>query len=200
MTAAKRLHFPCSCVSGGPGRYSDPWADIARHKLLPQGTKEDIINLVAREPKTISQLAQALSLSAPSVHTHITDLMKSELLRESREWQKRYPTERYYEPNFPILKANDCAEFSELCETISQKLATLFEEQSPELERVFANTDLARQGWSFNDVSQFVFANIQRNARALLEENGMLKPAKMHGNGSEWVYWAEEPTNHSDQE
>jgi len=187
-------------VSGGPGRYSDPWADIARHKLLPQGTKEDIINLVAREPKTISQLAQALSLSAPSVHTHITDLMKSELLRESREWQKRYPTERYYEPNFPILKANDCAEFSELCETISQKLAALFEEQSPELERVFANTDLARQGWSFNDVSQFVFANIQRNARALLEENGMLKPAKMHGNGSEWVYWAEEPTNHSDQE
>jgi hypothetical protein len=197
VTAAKRLHFPCACVSGGPSRYSDPWADIARHKLLPQGTKEDIINLVATGPKTISQLAQALNLSAPSVHTHITDMIKSELLRESCEWQKRYPTERYYEPNFPVLKADDCAELTALCEGISQKLAELFEEQSPDLERAFAKTELARQGWTITDVTQFVFANIQRKARALLEEKGMLKTAELHANGSEWVYWAEEPMNHS---
>src|SRR4051812_4119997 len=102
------LRFPCECVSSRPGGYSDPWAEISRNRLLPDGTKEEILNLVSREPKTISQLAEALHLSLPSIHTHITDMMKSELLRESVEWEKKYPTERYYEPNFPVLKAEEC--------------------------------------------------------------------------------------------
>src|SRR6185503_19214825 len=105
----KGLRFPCECVSSRPGGYSDPWAEITKNKLLPNGTKEEILNLVAREPKTISQLAEALKLSLPSVHTHINDMMKSELLRESEEWEKNYPTERYYEPNFPVFKAEECA-------------------------------------------------------------------------------------------
>src|SRR5262245_36452860 len=98
------LRFPCECVSGGDKGYSDPWAEIAQKKLLPNGSKEQILNLVAREPRTISQLAEALALSPPSVHAHINDLMKSELLRESEKWEKKYPAERYYEPNFPVFK------------------------------------------------------------------------------------------------
>src|SRR6266576_3937142 len=109
------LRFPCECVSSRPGDYSDPWAEITKHRLLPDGTKEEILNLVAREPKTISQLAEALDLSLPSVHTHINDMMRSELLRESKEWEKKYPTERYYEPNFPVFKTEECAEFKTLC-------------------------------------------------------------------------------------
>src|SRR5678816_4534398 len=107
----RRLRFPCECVSSGPGGYSDPWSEITRNKLLPDGTKEEILNLVAREPKTISQLAEALTLSAPSVHTHINDMMKSQLLRESEAWEKKHPTERYYEPNLPVFKAKECQEF-----------------------------------------------------------------------------------------
>ena len=56
----KGLRFPCECVSGLPGGYTDPWADVTKRKLLPNGTKEQIITLVANEPKTLSQLAQAL--------------------------------------------------------------------------------------------------------------------------------------------
>jgi predicted ArsR family transcriptional regulator len=82
---------------------TDPWSEITKRKLLPNGTKEESLNLVAREPKTISQLAEALDLSSPSVHTPINDMMMSELLRESEEWEKKYPTERYYEPNFPVF-------------------------------------------------------------------------------------------------
>src|ERR1041385_4325995 len=107
----KGLRFPCECVSGLAGGYSDPWADVTKRKLLPNGTKEQIVTLLAEEPKTISQLAQALSLSAPSVHTHINDMLQSELLRESEEFEKRHPSERYYEPNFPVFKAGECAEF-----------------------------------------------------------------------------------------
>ena len=84
----KGLRFPCECVSAGAGGYSDPWAEITKHKLLPDGTKEEILNVLAQGPKTITQIAETLSLSAPSVHTHVSDMLRSELLREAVEWEK----------------------------------------------------------------------------------------------------------------
>jgi DNA-binding transcriptional ArsR family regulator len=189
----KSLRFPCECVSGGPGGYSDPWADITRKKLLPNGTKEEILNLVAREPKTISQLAEALRLSPPSVHTHINDMMKSELLRESEEWEKKYPAERYYEPNFPVFKAKECAEFKALCEEMSKELVAMFEKKRQKMERAFRKTSLPQQGWGLSDITQCVYANMYRGARALLEQRGLLSPREKHANGAKWIFWAEEP-------
>ena len=188
----KGLRFPCECVSGLQGGYTDPWADITKRKLLPNGTKEQIVTLVAEEPKTISQLAQALNLSAPSVYTHINDMLESELLRESQEFEKRHPSERYYEPNFPIFKAKECAEFRELCDEMAQQLANLFERRRAAMERAFRNTDLPDQGWELTDVTQCLYANMYRSARALLEQRGLLKSRQPHANGAEWIFWAEE--------
>jgi DNA-binding transcriptional ArsR family regulator len=187
------LQFACECVSGRRGGYSDPWAAIAKNKLLPNGTKEEILNLVAREPKTISQLAEALKLSPPSVFTHINDMMKSELLRESEEWEKKHPTERYYEPNFPVFRAEDCAEFEGVCREMAEQVVALFEKKRPQMERAFARTSLASGGWELTDVTQCLYANLQRSARALLEQRGLLSPREKHKNGAEWVFWAEEP-------
>src|SRR5260370_31475240 len=170
--ALKSLRFPCECVAGGRGGYSDPWSEITKNKLLPNGTKEEILNLVAREPKTISQLAEALDLSPPSVHTHINDMMKSELLRESEEWEKKYPTELYYEPNFPEFKATECAQIRTLCEEMSQQAVALFEKKRAKMERAFAKTPLANQGWKFSDITQCLYADMQRSARTLLEGRG----------------------------
>jgi DNA-binding transcriptional ArsR family regulator len=192
-TAMKALRFPCECVSGGPGGYSDPWAEIARKKLLPNGTKEEILNLVAREPRTISQLAEALALSAPSVHTHVSDMIKSELIRESEEWEKQHPTERYYEPNFPVFGAEECAEFRGLCDEVAQQIATLVEKKRAKMERAFGRTGLADRGWDLSDVTQCLYANMQRGARLLLEERGLLVPREKHTNGAAWIFWAEEP-------
>ena len=188
----KGLRFPCECVSSRPGGYSDPWAEITRNKLLPNGTKEEILNLVAREPKTISQLAEALDLSPPSVHTHINDMMKSELLRESEEWEKKYPTERYYEPNFPVFKAEECAEFVQLCEEMSKDLVTMFEKRRNKMERAFRKPGLSNQGWELADITQCLFANMYRSARTLLEHRGLLSPPEKHTNGARWIFWAEE--------
>lgn len=190
---SKALRFPCECVSGLAGGYTDPWADIARHRLLPNGTKEQILNLVAAEPRTISQLAQALELSAPSVHTHVNDLVKSELLRESEEYEKRHPTERYYEPNFPVFKEEECDEFRDLCDEMAQQVAALFERRRTKIERAFRRTSLADQGWEVCDVTQCLYANMYRNARALLEQRGSLMPRQKHENGAEWIFWAEIP-------
>ena len=187
------LRYPCECVSNSPGGYSDPWADITKRKLLPNGTKEQILTLVAREPKTISQLAQALKLSPPSVHTHVNDMLNSELLRESEEFEKRYPTERYYEPNFPVFKAEECAEFKKLCTEMAEQFATLFERHRAKIERAFSKTSLQDQGWELPDITQCLYANVYRNARTALEERGLLRSRVKHANGAEWIFWAEEP-------
>jgi len=190
---SKGLRFPCECVSAGRGGYSDPWAEITKRKLLPNGTKEEILNLVAREPKTISQLAEALDLSSPSVHTHINDMMKSELLRESEEWEKKYPTERYYEPNFPVFRAEECVEFKALCDEMSKELVAMFERKGKKIDRAFRETGLSKQGWELSDVTQCLYANMQRAARTLLEQRGLLSPRQKHENGAAWIFWAEEP-------
>lgn len=188
----KGLRFPCECVSGLPGGYTDPWADVTKRKLLPNGTKEQIITHVANEPKTLSQLAQALNLSPPSVHTHINDMLKSELLRESAEYEKKHPTERYYEPNFPIFKAQECAEFQTLCDEMAQQLATMFERRQAKIEKAFRKTSLPDHGWELSDVTHCLYANMYRSARTLLEERGLLSSREKHANGAEWIFWAEE--------
>jgi DNA-binding transcriptional ArsR family regulator len=186
------LHFPCECVSAAPGGYSDPWAEVTKNKLLPNGTKEQIVNLVAKEPRTISQLATALKLAPPSVYTHITELMKSELLRESEEWEKKYPTERYYEPNFPVFKAKECEEFKALCEEMSKEIVALFESNRSRMEGAFRKTSLPKHGWELSDITQCLYANMQRAARAELEQRGMLTARQKHANGAEWIFWAED--------
>lgn len=188
----KGLRFPCECVSGLASGYTDPWAEVTKRRLLPNGTKELILNQLAHEPKTLSQLAQALNLSPPSVHTHLNEMLQSELLRESEEFEKKHPTERYYEPNFPVFKAGECAEFLELCEEMAEQLATLFERRRAKMEQAFRKTSLPDQGWEFVDVTQCLYANMYRSARTLLEQRGLLTPREKHANGAEWIFWAEE--------
>ena len=187
------LRFACECVSARRGGYSEPWAAIAKHKLLQDGTKEEILNLLAREPKTISQLAEALSLSPPSVYAHVNDMMKSELLRESIEWEKKHPSERYYELNFPVFRAEDCAEFKALCQEMAEQVVALFEKKRQQIESAFARTSFPSRGWELTDVTQCLYANMQRSARTLLEQRGLLRQREKHANGAEWVFWAEEP-------
>lgn len=189
----KGLRFACECVSSREGGYSDPWAAVAKNKLLPDGTKEEIINLLAREPMTISQLAQALNLSPPSVHAHVAEMLRSELLREAAEWEKTHRAERYYEPNFPVFGAEDCAEFEAVCQEMAEQVAALFEKKRRQMERAYRKTGFRLRGWELKDVTQCLYANMQRRARTLLEQRGLLAPPGKHANGVEWVFWAEEP-------
>ena len=194
MTASNEhngLRFACECVSSQSG-YGDPWSSVSQKKLLPDGTKEEILNAIAREPKTIAQLAKELELSQPSIHRHIGEMIASELLRESEEWERQYPTERYYEPNFPVVRVTERAEFEATCKEMAERLADLFEKRRGQLERVFDKTDLTNRGWVFSDIAQYLFASVQRGARELLEQRGTLPVREKHRNGAEWLFWAEE--------
>ena len=189
----RALHFPCECISAQHG-YSDPWTAVTQHNLLNEGTKERVLNAVARQPKTIAHLAKELGLSQPAIHRHVNEMLKSELLREATEWEKRHPAENYYEPNFPVIKAADKAAFESICRTMAAAIADLFEAKQAELERAMQRTSLADQGLRFSDVGQFCYASAQRGARQLLEERGVLPRPQKHENGAEWVFWAEEST------
>jgi DNA-binding transcriptional ArsR family regulator len=191
--AFEGLRFPCECVSASQGGYSDPWAEITKNNLLPNGTKEAILNVLARGPNTITQIAEELGLSAPSIHSHVRDMLRSELLREAVEWEKTHPAERYYEPNFPIFKPAECAEFVALCEEMSKALVKLFEKRRQNMERAFRKTDLSKRGWELSDVTQCLFTNMYRGARTQLEESGLLSPRAKHANGALWIFWAEQP-------
>lgn len=196
MDAPKKfneLNFPCECVSARDENYSDPWAGIAKRRLIVDGTKEQIINLLAREPRTISQLAKELNIAPPTVHKHIAELVASELLRNSEATEKLHSKERYYEPNFPVVFADDRSAFEEICEDMCEQMAEMIEQARPRFEGAFKRTALGEKGWEFPDVSQYLYACIQRGARKLLEERGTLSPAEKHRNGVEWVFWAEEP-------
>ena len=112
-------------------------------------------------------------------------------MRESEEYEKRHPSERYYEPNFPVFKAEECEEFRGLCDEMAQQLATLFERRRAKIERAFNRTNLAEHGWEVSDVTQCLYANMYRSARALLEQRSVLTPRQKHGNGAERIFWAE---------
>jgi len=187
----RRLEFACECVSAHGG-YGDPWAGLAQRKLLSHGTKEEILCSVARGPKTIAQLARELSLSPPSVFSHITELVTSDLIRAADGFPKLHPSERYYEPNFPVVSRAERAEFDSLCEELSEQFASLFSHKLKKLERVFDGTGMPARGWKFEDLAQYLYTRVQRGARERLEDSGALPQRRPHHNGAEWLFWAEE--------
>jgi hypothetical protein len=199
MTEKKKfndLFFSCECVSARPEAYSDPWAAIAKNRLIVDGTKEQILNIVARKPRTISQLAKTLKIAPPSVHAHVSEMLTSELLRDSEETEKLHSKERYYEPNFPVVFSDDKKEFDTICSEMCDRMAEVFEDARPRFEDAFRRTGLEQKGWNFADVTQYLYACIQRGARKRLEDRGSLGTAEPRNNGLEWVFWAEEADVH----
>ena len=185
-----KLQFACECVSA-EGGYSDPWAPVAQNGLLPDSTKEKIVTVVAREPRTVAQIAKEIRVSKATVHGHVGELLASELLREAEAHEKRHPVERYYEPNFPVVARDERDELEAVCGEMAERFADLFEGGRAAFGEAFERTALGERGWRFEDLSQYLFAKVQRTARELLEARGALEPRAPHRNGVEWVFWAE---------
>jgi DNA-binding transcriptional ArsR family regulator len=189
----RRLRFACQCASAVPVA-EDPWVAIPRQRKLNDGTKELILNLIHRQPRTITQLADLLGISAPAVHRHITELIAGELIREvdAPADGRRSGPKRYYAPNFPIVLATDRAVLQPILENLAIDIAAAFRGHREALAAAFAQTTLSESEGSFETLLHYLYATAVRTARAQLEAESGLPPWPEHADGSRWVWWAEE--------
>ena len=86
-----RLRFSCACCSAVPIA-EDPWVAIVNQRKLNDSTKELILNAIYRLPRTITQLAELLGISARAVHRHAGEMLASELIKGgARRWPGSAP-------------------------------------------------------------------------------------------------------------
>jgi DNA-binding transcriptional ArsR family regulator len=194
VTDERRLRLACSCASAS-AVMSDPRAAIPRDGKLNDGTKELILNALADQPRTITQLADLLGISSPAVHRHVTDLLASEVIREvaAPPDGRPSPLERYYGPNFPVVLATDRATLQPVLNDLAEAFVVAFLERQGALAEAFAGTGLPAREEPFEALLHYLYATAARLARERLELTGDLPPWPEHADGSRWVWWAEEP-------
>jgi predicted ArsR family transcriptional regulator len=187
------LRFACACASAAPVA-EDPWVAISQQGKLKNGTKELILNALYRRPRTTAQLAQVLGLSAPAVHRHVAELLASELIREvaAPEDGRRSAIERYFRPNFPVVLAADRAALQPALDELADAFAAVFRDRQALLAEAFRRTGLPAREEPFEALLHYLYAEATRTARARLEAERGLPPWPEHGDGSRWVWWAEE--------
>jgi hypothetical protein len=193
VDAVHRLRFACACASAVPVA-EDPWVAIVNQRKLNDGTKELILNAIYRQPRTITQLAELLGISAPAVHRHIVDMLADELIQEVELAAPRRSrgSERYYRPNFPVVLAADQARLQPVLEDLAADIAMAFHRRQEALADAFAHTSLPDRGEPVEMLLHYLYTTATRLARARLEADGALPPWPEHDDGSRWIWWAEE--------
>ncbi len=188
-----RLRFACACASAVPIA-EDPWVAIVNQRKLNDGTKESILNAIYRQPRTTTQIAELLGISAPAVHRHVVDLLGDELIREVDlvAPQRSRGSERYYRPNFPVVLAADRAALQPVLEELAAGIAAVFRQRQEALTHAFTETSLPARGEPVEILLHYLYATATRLARARLEADGDLPPWPEHTDGSRWIWWAEE--------
>src|SRR5215207_376761 len=188
-----RLRFACACASAFPSG-EDPWVAISQQRKLNDGTKELILNAIYRQPRTITQLAELLGISAPAVHRHVVDMLADELIQEVDlvAPQRSRGSERYYRPNFPVVLAAERATLQPVLEDLAVDIAAAFQRGQEALTNAVAQTSLPTRGEPVEMLLHYLYATATRLARARLEADGALPPWPEHADGSRWIWWAEE--------
>jgi hypothetical protein len=188
-----RLRFACACASAFPSG-EDPWVAIVNQRKLNDGTKELILNAIYRQPRTITQLAELLGISAPAVHRHVVDMLADDLIQEVdlAPPQRSRGSERYYRPNFPVVLAADRDALQPVLEDLAADIAAVFQQRQEALANALAETSLSARGEPVELLHHYLYATATRLARARLEAAGSLPPWPEHADGSRWIWWAEE--------
>jgi predicted transcriptional regulator len=180
---SKALSFSCGHISED----ADPWSYVSNSGILDAETRLLILEHIYRGPKTVTQLAHEFGLSQPAVHRHVMDMLHVGIIREAdlSDGEKRFRVEKYYEPNFPVIFESDFKAFQKELETISRRIVEIFEREKSALKEKFENTHLQKAGWTFEDITFYLFDKSERMARDQLQDREFF-PEK------EWIFFAEE--------
>jgi DNA-binding transcriptional ArsR family regulator len=159
--------------------------------MFKDGTKEEILNELHRSPQTIAQYAKNHDLSQPTVHRHMSGLLRHGLIREAETSEKGYVAERYYQPNFPVITKDDQALFEESILALARELAGTITRSLPHLKEAFERSDATRKGWKFEEIAQYLVFTAQREARKKLEAENILA-TQLKSAGLDFLFWATE--------
>jgi predicted ArsR family transcriptional regulator len=167
---------------------------IVNQRKLNDGTRELILNAIYRQPRTITQLAELLGISAPAVHRHVAGLLADELIQEVDRpaTEQSRGSERYYRPSFPVVLTADQATLQPVLEDLATDIAAAFLRRREALANAFTDTSLPSRGEPVETLLHYLYATATRLARARLEVDGALPPWPEHADGSHWIWWAEE--------
>src|SRR5215212_489302 len=161
-----RLRFACACATAVPVA-QDPWVAIVNQRKLNDGTRELILNAIYQQPRTITQLAELLSISAPAVHRHIVNMLADQLIHEvdPAAAEQIRGSERYYRPNLLIVLAADRAALQPVLEEIAADVAAVFRQGQEALAKAFADTSLPARGEQVETLLHYLYATATRLAR-----------------------------------
>ncbi len=184
-----RLKFPCDCISSTPS-CEEPWAAVAKEGMFKDGTKEQILNIVHRQPSTVAQMAKATGLSQPTILRHVAEMVEDGLLSELAKEVKEYSFERYYKPGFPVVARHDQVLLDPEIENIAVEQAAQLARRLEGLRPLYGKTQAASEGWEFEEFAHYLFHSILRETRKKLEEQGLLETASRQPIG--FIFWGAE--------
>lgn len=122
-------------------------------------TRKIILAKISRTPMTVTQLADALSLSRTAIFDHVKDMERRGLIKEVEPSEKLYRVEKYYGLNVPLCTWEDYQTIRGTYEEMKKELAKsipqinkIFKRYEKELLAAFDKTSMKAKGYTADDV------------------------------------------------
>ncbi len=140
---------------------------------LNSETRRIILNRICERPMTGAQIAAEIGISRASVSDHLRVLRQAGVIREAGlgRGEKRYVVEKYYTPNFPVMRLEDQEKLRGLAGEIGRKVATLVEGYVDRMMEAFEETSAADEGWNLRDVYPYIQGMIREAESEALGQN-----------------------------
>jgi len=154
---------------------------------IPFSSRDRLVAALADRPRTVAQLAQAFSLSQPTMLEQVRRALAEGLIVEVEvaPEERRFAAERYYAPAVPVIRAPDAEVLESACRVVSDEVAQVLRQNWGDLLAAFAITHLAREGWTVDDLWPYMDETIRRLVRDQL--GGAVSPAATPQHGLAWV-------------
>ena len=116
--------------------------------------RERLIAALVEGPRTVAQLARAFGLAQPTVLEQTRRALRDGLIVEveAPAERRRFAAERYYALAVPVIRQPDRDLLGAAFRAAARELAGALLENQGDLQAAFAMTQLARDGWQFDDL------------------------------------------------
>ncbi len=149
--------------------------------------RERLVAALADRPRTVAQLAHAFGVSQPTVLEQIRRALRDGLIVEIDvpEDEKRFRGERYYAPTVPVVRQTDRELLESACRGVAGQIADTLARNWGDVQAAFALTQLAQEGWEFDDLLPYLQETIARLVAVQIDRPA--HPGTLQPHGLAWV-------------